>query len=132
VSRYVSVPLQVRRREEITAGLQALNTPHQTAGTDRILLDGSLECAGEPVDIRLAAGIAGACEDFGFVRDPDGAFRMVCGDVDRALVTRNLLVPLQLEIAQQRLAQGSDTTVEHHVEADGTRRVLVRPGRGEA
>lgn len=102
---------------------------HQAAQKGRrIMLEGSLECAGQPVDLRLIAGILGTVEDFGFVVQ-GGKLSLVCGDVDLKGLERDLLSPLTAQLAAAQLAAVSGALgIENEiiVEADGTRRIVVR------
>jgi hypothetical protein len=66
------------------------------------MLEGSLGCTGEPVDLRLPAGTLDAIEDFGFVRE-GGEIRLVCGELDAERLQRDLLVPLRAAVVQTRV-----------------------------
>ena len=74
------------------------------------MLEGCLESAGRPVHLRLDAGVLDAAEDFGFLTD-DGRVRLVCGDVDRALLEERLLAPIHAHILQARLTLHADAEV---------------------
>lgn len=131
MSRYVSVELQIEDRGELIEVLRSLGLAF-VANPDgqQIMLDGSLECAGEPVDVRLAAGVLGSVEDFGFVHD-DGRFRLVCGEPDKSLLEHELLKPLTQALALHRAklhAEREGLEVEEHVEPDGTRRIVLKRG----
>jgi hypothetical protein len=131
MSRYVQVPLDLdaTRREDLVAALAALGIAAQTGPPgEPILLTPSLECAGEPVDVRIRALDAGSVEDVGFTCGPDRV-RLVCGEPDRAALERQLLDPLRREVAvarASRVARAQGLSVEQHVEADGTRRLVLR------
>lgn len=129
MSRYVSVQIEVTEREQLLEWLRNKNIEVAVAPAgEQLMLDGSLECAGEPVEIRVPPGVMGAVEDFGFVRDGAG-FRLVCGEHDRRRLERELLADLTEVVARARLeahAQREGLTLERHVEADGTRRLVLR------
>jgi len=133
VSRYQHVALAPITREELSAGLAALGLVGVWADPAvGLMLSGSLECAGEPVDLRLPAGTLGAIEDLGFILDVAGRPALVCGELDRALLERRLLAPLTEAVAVARasdLAAGTDLELDARIEADGTRRLLLRPRR---
>ncbi len=129
MSRYISVPIQVRRQDELMAALDALDLPYEVGVQDRLMLEGCLESAGRPVDLRVPSGTAGSSQDFGFVRDGDAPFQLICGDVDRALLSHNLVGPVVAQLARIRLGS-IDTGLEEVVETDGTRRLLVRSDGG--
>lgn len=109
VSRYVHVAMGAVVLEEVAAALTALELPH-TRGEQ--MLSGSLECTGEPVALRIEPGPVGAVEDLGFVVEA-GTLRMVCGELDRALLEAELLPRIQAEIARARVhAAGTDAGLE--------------------
>lgn len=54
------------------------------------MLEGSLECSGEPVALRVDAGTGGAIEDFGFALE-DGAVVLVCGEIDHDVLSAGVL-----------------------------------------
>ncbi|MFV8755433.1 hypothetical protein ACNOYE_33190 [Nannocystaceae bacterium ST9] len=132
MSRYQSVALELGTidQAELIAGLRELGlTPEQAEYPgDRVMLHGSLECAGEPVDLRLAAGVLGSVEDFGLVVDA-GRWRLVCGEVDRKLLERTLIGPLAQALAlmhARRAAARAELELGESVEPDGTRRLRLR------
>jgi len=133
MSRYQHVVLAPITREELNAGLATLGLVGIWADpTVGLMLSGSLECAGEPVDLRLPAGTLGAIADLGFILDVAGRPALVCGELDRTLLERRLLAPLAEAIAVARasdLAAGADLELDTRIEADGTRRLLLRPRR---
>ena len=133
MSRYERIELAPIARDELAVALTELGlTPTWADPTLGLMLTGSLECAGEPVDLRLPAGTLGAVEDFGFLLDPAGALALVCGELDRALLERRLLAPLVAAVATaraRRFAAGADLRLEEVVEADGTRRLRLHPRR---
>ncbi len=132
VSRYERVELAPLTRDELTAGLAELGlTPTWADPTLGLMLAGSLECAGEPVDLRLPAGTLGAVEDFGFLLGEAG-LALVCGELDRTLLTRRLVTPLVAAVAvarARRFAGAADLELEEHLEVDGTRRLRLHPRR---
>ena len=122
MSRYVHVELAGFAEAELLAGLARLGLHPQRADLEgeRVMLAGSLECAGEPVDLRLPAGSLGSIEDFGFALEA-GRWRLICGDIDRATIAGSLTAAL----LEQRSEQAG-IELEHQLEPDGTRRLRVR------
>lgn len=122
MSRCVAVTLELRSLDEVDAGLRHMGLAIER-GRDRVMLEGSLECTGEPVDIRLAAGTLDAIEDFGFVRE-GGEIRLVCGELDADRLQRDLLVPLRAAVVQARVESTGMRieTIEHG--PDGIRIVV--------
>ncbi|MBL9106971.1 MAG: hypothetical protein JNL82_39080 [Myxococcales bacterium] len=130
MSRYQRLGLAPLTREELAAGLAELGLVAEFAAGDPLELTGSLECAGEPVDVRLPAAL-GAVEDFGFLLSPPA---LVCGEYDRALLERRLVAPLTQAVALARAraaAAAAGLAVDEQVAADGTRRLTLslRPAR---
>jgi hypothetical protein len=118
---------------EVCGALERLGIPHEVAAGERLMLQGCLEAAGEPVDVRIAPGTAGAVQDAGILWDGE-EWRLVCADVDGEILTRGLLAAVRAEIAgararalERELAGEVDVTTT--VEADGGRRLLLRPRR---
>ena len=128
LSRYVEVEVAASL-DEVRSALEALgHRAEQRADGRRVMLEGSLECAGQPVDLRFGPGVLGAVEDFGFVVDA-GRVQLVCGDVDQKALERDLLAPLKAHLAQARLdALAAEEGLSHErvVEADGSTRIVVR------
>ncbi len=113
--------------DEVQRGLAALGLTAER-GRGQRMLQGSLECPGEPVDLRLPAGTMDAVEDFGFVEHADG-LRLVCGELDEAVLERQLLAPLRAAVAELRVtgaAEQAGLTVETTTESDGRRRLVLR------
>ena len=108
MSRYVHVAIRMSR-SELLDGLVAAGLAPQVAArmTDTVMLDGSLECAGEPVHVRLPDGTCGAVEDFGFRVEADEV-TLVCGDVDRRRLERELLAPLRAHVASTRVRASAE------------------------
>ncbi|HWB74324.1 MAG TPA: hypothetical protein VG755_05200, partial [Nannocystaceae bacterium] len=102
MSRFVEVELAQGSIADVLVALAALSLPFEHTG-EAIMLQGGIECAGQPALVRIAAGTLGACEDFGFVADANGLAVLVCGEPDRTLLGERLLVPLRAELAKQRL-----------------------------
>jgi hypothetical protein len=93
------------------------------------MLEGSLECAGEPVDVRLPAGTSGSVEDFGFRAEQDGQVRLVCSEVDRRAIEAALLGTLRQALARLKAhaaAARAGLAVDETVEASGARRLVLR------
>ena len=128
LSRYVEVEVEASL-DELVDALRGRGLAHEVGTRGRrIMLQGSLECAGQPVDLRLAAGILGAVEDFGFVVE-GGRLGLVCGDVDLKWLEGELLSPLTAHLVAAKLKAASGVLgVENEVvvDADGTRRIVVR------
>jgi hypothetical protein len=101
MSRYVHVPLQGLVRDEVTAALTRLGIPHRVG---ELMLEGSLECAGEPVDVAIDPASVGAVEDFG-LRVDDGTLVLVCGELDRDHLVAQLLAQVREQVAVTRLEQ---------------------------
>ena len=122
MSRYVAVALELRSLDEVDAGLRRMGLAVER-GRDRVMLEGSLECTGEPVDIRIAAGTLDAIEDFGFVRE-GGEIRMVCGELDAERLRRDLLVPLRAAVVQARVEATGMRVEAVELGVDGIRIVV--------
>lgn len=145
MSRYQRLALAPLTRDELAAGLTELGLTAEWADANSQLeLVGSLECTGEPVDVRLPAGTLGAVEDLGFVlgsasaptatpgprSSPSSELALVCGELDRNLLERRLLAPLTAAVAAARAraaATAAGLSIDEHLEADGTRRLLLTP-----
>lgn len=131
MSRYQRLGLAPLTRDELASALAELGLVAEFAAPHTQLeLQGSLECTGEPVDVRLPAGTLGAVEDLGFVLTPTLA--LVCGELDRNLLQRRLVDPLTQAVATARAraaAAAAGLAVEEHLEADGTRRLLLTTPR---
>lgn len=132
MSRYVRVALDadVATADQLRAALTQLGLDDAAAAEipGGLMLTGSLECAGEPVDLRLPAGALGAVEDFGLRRER-GRWQLVCGEHDRALLSARLVGPLHQLLAEARVRAAAATAglgVEAVREADGTVRLRVR------
>lgn len=133
MSRYVHLSLKLDNLQDLQAGLEALGLPVESAPHRRVMLQGSLECAGEPVDLRLAAGVRGTVEDFGFVQTTTGdrtEIRLVCGELDQDLLRSELLPQLTQQIAELRVRQAAKRaglSIEARSTDDrGTRRLTLR------
>lgn len=113
--------------DEVRAGLEAMKLTVQQA-RGRVMLEGSIECSGEPVDLRLPAGTLDTVEDFGFVLE-QGQVRLVCGELDRTLLEQNLLTPMRAALAEGRVRQAADEAgleVEAVEQTEGGRRLVLR------
>ncbi len=130
MSRYVQIRTELKNLEEITAGLQSLGLEPVRADVDQgLCLAGSLECAGEPVDLQLSAGTAGSVEDFGWRQEPDGSLILICGEPDREHLQQHLLGPLRAAIAALRARLAADAAglcVSEELDADGTLRLKIQ------
>ncbi|MCA9649936.1 MAG: hypothetical protein H6712_21025 [Myxococcales bacterium] len=136
MSRYVRVTASaLGDLEEVARGLAELGLPVQRGRGHgpraRVMLEGSVECPGEPVDLRLPAGTLDAVEDFGFVLD-EGAVRLVCGELDRTLLEASLLPPLERAVGELRVRRAAASAgleveaIESSRAADGRRRLVLR------
>lgn len=115
MSRYVHVAMGAVALDEIAAALGELDLAHLRGEQ---MLQGSLECTGEPVALRVAPGPFGTIEDFGFVID-DGTVRLVCGELDRARLEADLVPRLHAAIARARVvAAGQDAGLNVRTDAD--------------
>ncbi|MEM6294595.1 MAG: hypothetical protein AAGA54_25195 [Myxococcota bacterium] len=132
MSRYVQIELRGATLDGIEAALRQLSLPVERPPR-RVRLQGSLECVGDPVDLRLPAGTFDTVEDFGFALER-GVVRLICGELDRSLLDETLLPDLERARAEAtvRTAAGvagmrvTDTLVE----PDGTRRVVLEVDEG--
>lgn len=129
MSRFVRVATHLEDRAEALAGLRALGLAAVNAAEgDALMLRGSLECAGEPVEIRVEAGALGSVEDFGLRRGEAG-LELVCSEHDRTHLERALLGPLRQEVAAARAraaAAAAGLGVEEARDAAGAVRLVVR------
>lgn len=127
MSRYVHLELPATTLDQVAAALERLGLPYVRPAR-RVRLRGSLECTGDPVDLRLDAGVCEAVEDFGFVLH-EGRVRLVCGELDQTQLESVLLPELRQETAlaateRAAVAQGMRVT-STQVEAGGTRRLIL-------
>lgn len=127
MSRYVHIELRATTLEAVEVALRQLDLPYARPRR-RVRLQGSLECTGDPVDIRLEAGLLDTVEDFGFAVD-DGVLRLICGELDETPLQEALLPKLRQSIAEQTVQQSAAreglTVVGTRTEADGTRRLIL-------
>ena len=133
MSRYVHLELSISSLDDLVSLLVQQGHPVERGVDGQIMLQGSLECTGEPVDVRLPPGTCDAVEDFGFVRRGESLV-LVCSDVDRDVLERRLLAPLRQAFARQKLhiaARELDMEVDETVQADGTRRLVLRRRSGD-
>jgi hypothetical protein len=129
MSRYVSLTLPLRDLEEVAHALERLGVAVER-GVDGVMLRGSLECPGEPVELRVGPNAYDTVEDFGFVRRDDG-IALVCGELDRSDLERRILPALQAEVAAARLQASAEATglrTTTIIEPDGTRRIKLHRG----
>ncbi|MEM6994208.1 MAG: hypothetical protein AAF721_27080 [Myxococcota bacterium] len=109
MSRYVRVPAPVASLDAVAEALTAMGLAFDR-NPRGVMLEGGLECPGEPVTIRLAAGTADAVEDFGFVLDA-GHVMLVCGDIDRDLLSRGVLAEVTRRCVEVAVADVPGVTV---------------------
>jgi len=115
--------------DEVARALATMGLPTQRGQRGAVMLEGSFECPGEPVDLRLPAGTLDAVEDFGFVRTTDGPLRLVCGELDRALLVERLLGPLRVAVTEARVraaAAHAGLELEATTTTEGLRRLVLR------
>ncbi len=127
MSRYVEIDLGALTLDEVEAALTELGLPYHRP-RHRVVLEGSLECTGEPVDLRLEAGVLDSVEDFGFVLE-GARLRMVCGELDRAHLQAELVPGLERARAAAAVLRAAPQAglrvTEEHVAADGSRRLVL-------
>jgi hypothetical protein len=124
MSRYVTIEIDLGSLVEIRGDLEALDIVVEATGR-RSMLSDSLECAGEPVDLRIAAGPFGTVADFGFV-EHERRIGLVCSDLDRDLLEAHLLGPLRLRAAERALHRCAEATeLETEVDRAG-QRIIIR------
>ena len=127
MSRYVHIELPATTLDAVEAALRALGLPFERPRR-RIRLEGSLECTGDPVELRVSAGVCDAVEDFGFAVE-GGALRLVCGELDLALLEDALLPRLRQTIATATVRQTARSqglaVRELETEPGGTRRLVL-------
>lgn len=129
MSRYVHVAATaLTDLDEVALALASLGLPVQRGPRGPVMLEGSFECPGEPVDLRLPAGTLDAVEDFGFVRTAEGPLRLVCGELDRTLLVDRLLGPLRTAVSEARIRSAAATAgLElEAVTTEGPRRLVLR------
>ena len=129
MSRYVQVGLAAADHAEIQAALNELGIVCEIAPRGLPLsLRESVECQGDPVALRCAAGTLGTVADFGFA-STEGGLALVCSELDRALLNRVLVPPLLTALTIAR-AQTSGHTVDVVVERAGARRIVLKSPTG--
>ncbi len=132
MSRYVQIAAtELRALEPVAEALRAMGLPVERLPRGQLMLEGSLECPGEPVDLRLPAGTLDTVEDFGLVSTQDGV-ALVCGELDRELLTERLIDPLRRALTEQAVLEAaarSGLEAETHTELDGRRRLVLRRRR---
>jgi len=126
MSRYVHVELTgALTLPELEATLRGLGLAPQRGP---LCLRGSLECQGEPVDLRLESGALDTVEDFGFIFEP--APRLVCGEFDRTRLEAHLLPALaDARVRDTITAAAPNAGLELEaslVAPDGSRRIILR------
>ena len=103
MSRYTTLVLEGVTTQELHSALDALGIPSQTDSEgERLMLADTLECSGQPVDVRIASGQLDTVDDFGFRVEAHG-LELVCGEVDRGRLKRELVARLQQQIMHLRL-----------------------------
>ncbi len=127
MSRYVRIEVRGVTLDGVEAALSAHGLPYQRPRR-RVRLEGSLECMGDPVDLRLPAGVHDSVEDFGFVVE-QGQLVLVCGELDRDALERSLVPALHQSTAahavQAAAAREGMRVHEGPTDADGTRRLIL-------
>lgn len=127
MSRYIHIELPAVSLDAVEAALSQLSLPC-VRPRRRVRLEGSLECMGDPVDIRLEAGVCDTVEDFGFVV-VDGALQLVCGELDQTQLEDVLLPKLRqataVETIERAVVRSGIGVREAATDADGTRRLIL-------
>jgi hypothetical protein len=130
VSRYVHVAATaLTDLDEVAGALASMGLFVQRGERGPVMLEGSFECPGEPVDLRLPAGTLDAVEDFGFVRTAEGPLQLVCGELDRTLLQERLLAPLRTAVTEARVraaAARAGLELEAVTTTEGPRRLVLR------
>jgi hypothetical protein len=130
MSRYVQVAATaLTDLDEVARALASMGLPLQRSERGLLMLEGSFECPGEPVELRLPAGTLDAIEDFGFVRTAEGPLELVCGELDRTLLVDRLLAPLRTTITETRVrtaAARAGLELESTTATEGQRRLVLR------
>jgi hypothetical protein len=149
MSRYVQIAVESATLAEVRAALHRLGLAVEVGVDDPVALPPSLECAGELVDLACPAGTLGAVEAFGFrVTAPRagvsatssgpgsaaahderaGEITLVCGDVDRRRLERELVPKLRFEVAATRVAAaaGARGLAVERDDASALPRLIVR------
>lgn len=130
MSRYVHVAATaLTDLDEVARALASMGLSVQRGPRGPVMLEGSFECPGEPVDLRLPAGTLETVEDFGFVRTTDGPLRLVCGELDRTLLVDRLLGPLRAAVTEARIrtaATAAGLELEAVTQREGPRRLVLR------
>ncbi len=134
MSKYVQLPecIAIESRQELIQALKALGLKQDQdffhAKTSRkIMLEGSLECAGEPVDLRICREVLGNVEDFGFVIK-NQELQLICGELDQKVLNEAILVPLKKHLIHSRLESRAETEQSLEVEDQikGSQRIRLR------
>lgn len=89
MSRYVRIAAPLVSLDTVADALRTMDIPFIRRARG-VMLEGSLECSGEPVALRVAAGTGEAIEDFGFALE-NGAVVLVCGEIDREILSSGIL-----------------------------------------
>jgi len=127
MSRYVRLDLPLHTLSDVRECLERLKIPFE-AGP--VALEGTFECSGEPVALRLLAGSFDAVQDFGFVADPTP--RLVCGELDRRLLAAELLPRLVRDHVDHRLhlaLRSNDLEIERVTTDERNRRRIILKSR---
>lgn len=130
MSRYVHVTATaLTDLDEVARALASMGLAAQRGPRGPVMLEGSFECPGEPVELRLPAGTLDSVEDFGFVRTAEGPLRLVCGELDRTLLVDRLLAPLRAAVTEARIrtaATAAGLELEAVTQTEGPRRLVLR------
>jgi len=155
MSRYVHFVLDSATLPELVDALGRLGVTSHVGVDDEVALPPSLECAGELVEVACPAGAANTVEAFGFrlgttdrsvqgvpgesrvawartARETAMSITLVCGDVDRRMLERELVPKLRFELAAARIsaqAEPRGLVVERRGAEDAPRLVVRAAGR---
>ena len=128
MSRFVEVRLQAPTLEPVLQALTVIGVRWER-GDEPLLLAGGLECADEPVDVKILRDGWNTASDFGLSLAA-GDVRLLCGEHDLPVLTRTLLPRLRAELARAALARTTELEVGQVLETtDGRLRLSLRPRR---
>ena len=120
----VELPLRAVGKTELCDALAKLKLDYTFENDEQVLLEASLECAPEPVDLRVQSGALQNIADFGFSWT-DGRLDLICSDVDQSILERDLLPRLAQMIVATRAAQHEELDVSVRTSA-GVSRVIIQ------
>ena len=128
MSQHVEVPLGEVSLDQLADALEQLGLQVERGEHERIMLPGGIECADQPVDARVQPGPFGTIEPFGLLLE-NGRATLVCGDVDRRRLQKELVPELQARLWTDRVvraAQQAGLEVEPRADVRGRRRLVLK------